>query len=415
MVYSLEQLLYNQLYTKFTTKNDFDNLNQLSLFLNYSYKHHRYLFIYLLNDLLSNLNKNNAIHMFTRIHSLLSNYMSIIKINLTLCHFTNNCYFKHPLFGKLLLNRIDSTEKNNYSSRFNKFTYNLFDTFNWKNVVVAGGSIFKILNTNNDFDNKLNTDYKYSDIDLFLYGQTKTKKEKVIYILNYLYTKFKKNMWIINNTNVLTILSPHYPREIQIITGSYKTPLQILNDFDVSHLQLCFNGSYIQMTDHCSQSIKHKCSSIMKYKINDNLIYKIASANYKLHITHDIEKEYTKIIDKYTFKWNNDISTFIEVDPLDHIITIFKEKQKDYISFINKKHITYDINPDLYNIDKLKNELTDIIKNNREPYASIPRIFYINPHNKYGFMTSIEECLDSIYLNFSGDFNSTNFYLTRCI
>lgn len=74
-------------------------------------------------------------------------------------------------------------EKSEFLNRFNSFTSNVFNNFNWKNVIVAGGCVLGCLLTN------AGNNYDSSDIDMFVYGLSQEEANaKVISTILHLVT-----------------------------------------------------------------------------------------------------------------------------------------------------------------------------------------------------------------------------------
>lgn len=397
---SLNDICYSNMYSR--VLNNSISYKEALIFLNHTFINRNYLFIPLLTDILSELNKQHKLDTFFELYTLLINYMHKEIINRSICNPGNNPYFKHYAFGKILLydlpesivyrkdnqipliyateQRFKSGENvisSSFKHNFCYYTQELFtDDFNWSNCIIAGGSIYKILGKN--FMDCCDTEYNKSDIDIFVYGQTKKKKEKVRYLINYFITKLKKII-IINKPNVLTIYSKYYHRDIQIIVGNYRTPLQILNDFDLSHLQLCYNGTKIQMTPNCFHSFRTQTTSIMKYTMNENLYKKIKSSGMSL-----------------VYKNEDLLSQFIlmENEPPDNPFSITDEFRKGTIT-------------------EIKNNVSTENNNREDSYYSFHAI-------KNGWCVDRALCVYNvdfnmfkhIYLNFSGSFGDTNFYMT---
>ena len=376
---SLQDSLYDTLYNKYIVNlNENININELTIFLKYSILNHNYLVIYIINDILNKLNSLNKMNYFFEFynHCIYQKMINTFLLQNYILSSINYSYFKNPLFGKHFL--VDFNTEVDFKEHFLDYTDNLFENFNWSNCIIAGGAAFKIIQK--DFKQR-KKDYKYSDIDIFVYGQTKTKKKKIIYILEYLIEHLNE-FYVVNFNNVLSIISPNYHREIQIIVGSYKTPLQIICDFDLSHLQLFYNGNKVQTISNCIDSISNKYSKIVKYKINENLLYKIYSIDYKLIINNSLNEDYLNIMKNYS-----DIEDFIN-------------SYKNKLSYKNKYLLNVQNNSD--------NIINDILKFKDVKNCYSSRILFFN--NK-----SIKKNLDKLYLNFSGTFENNSFYLCKII
>lgn len=375
----LQDTLYDTLYKKYIVNlNNNINIQELAIFLKYSILNHNYLVIYVINDILNKLNTLNKINYFFEFYNycISQKMVNTFLLQNYILSSINCSYFKNPLFGKHFL--VDFNTKVDFKEHFLDYTDNLFEDFNWSNCIIAGGAAFKIIQK--DFKQR-KQHYKYSDIDIFVYGQTKTKKKKIIYILQYLIERLNE-FYVVNFNNVLSIISPNYHREIQIIVGSYKTPLQVICDFDLSHLQLLYNGSKIQTISSCIHSINNNYSKIMKYKINKNLLYKIYSINYKIKINNSLNEDFSDIMKDYNCK--------------EDFLDIYKtELKKKYQHLLNVQN----------NSDNIINDILEF-KDIKNCYSS--RVLFFN--NK-----SIKKNLTQIVFDFNGNFENSSFYLCKII
>ena len=282
------------------------NLNVIPLYIWYNINNNMEIIEYIISDILSMLNKNKLLDNFQYIYPKIIKYIDKTIFDRILSINFNNVYFKSNYFNNLLL--VELTENlcfngtnydkcigydNSYNcfdkykigesvippvykilENFKRYTKNLFDNFNWSNCIMAGGMINKIVNK--DFDAYLDSGaYNNSDIDIYVYGQTKKKKEKLVYIINYL-REILGYYYIVNFPNVICLYFPTYHREIQLVVGNYKSPLQIINDFDFSHLQILFDGKNIKGTIYNKEALQTQTSSIIK-----KFTYKLIEKTYK--------------------------------------------------------------------------------------------------------------------------------------
>ena len=186
------------------------NLNVIPLYIWYNINNNMEIIEYIISDILSMLNKNKLLDNFQYIYPKIIKYIDKTIFDRILSINFNNVYFKINYFNNLLL--VELTENlcfngtnydkcigydNSYNcfdkykigesvippvykilENFKRYTKNLFDNFNWSNCIMAGGMINKIVNK--DFDAYLDSGaYNNSDIDIYVYGQTKKKKGKV--------------------------------------------------------------------------------------------------------------------------------------------------------------------------------------------------------------------------------------------
>ena len=343
------------------------NHNIIPLYLWYNYKNNEYLLKYILNDILVILNHNKELNLFKNLYKQIIKYINKTYLDSLLSNYKNNHYLRCNLFAEILLH--DLTKSNlvyksltyddsnflfkkhtyfdyydegepvispSYKENFNKYTENLFDRFNWSNCVVAGGLANKI--TDKNFETNLRSGlYDKSDIDIFLYGKTYKKKQKIVYILNFLKDKLGR-YYLGNFPNVLSLFFPNYHLEIQIVIGNYKSPLQIINDFDLSHLQMYYDGNTIRGTHENMYALETRSTKIMKDKINIKLISKLYNSGFTLVKTEHIEPLFKTIIDKIEdqqFKQKIDKtilwSSIILTNYSNSKISLFFQKRKTYL------------------------------------------------------------------------------------
>lgn len=162
---------------------------------------------------------------------------------------------------------------NTFMKRFEDvFSYE----FDWSNVLVAGGIISGLVD--GSYDEKT---YENSDIDIFVYGSTvnelHSNMERVYDdLVEQLYNEGGTiYSFVYNHTNIVTILSTSYNRPIQLIGYYTDDPHNILNNFDMSHLQIGYNGSNLLMTSAFVNAIECGVSHIMK---NSIYAYRFAKA-----------------------------------------------------------------------------------------------------------------------------------------
>lgn len=238
------------------------NINNIPNFLYLTYVHKENL-EFILDDVLMMLNKEKAINRFEKILNECKNIGGTFwdEMLYILSHKKYAVYMKQHFWSNFILQKIESEKNTNFA----KYTQNLFDTFNWSNVVVAGGSIAKIMDP--EFDKKLVLGaYNNSDIDLFLHGSTKTKKKKLQYIFKYLSSKLGKYA-IKFNENVVTIYSTNYHIPIQIICCSNKTLTQVVMNFTMSHQQIMYDGKHV----YCTHNYNHAMETKMSYCFDDTM------------------------------------------------------------------------------------------------------------------------------------------------
>ena len=339
----------------------------IPLYLWYNFNQQEYLFKYILNDILAILNHNKDLNTFQNLYKEIIKYINKTYIDSILSNYKNNHYLRCNFFSDILLHDLSNSNlvyksqvysdsdflfsKHSYfnyynegepvispsfKKNFNKYTENIFDDFNWSNCVVAGGLANKI--TDKNFDANLrNGLYELSDIDIFLYGKTYKKKQKIVYILNFMRDKLGR-YYLGNYPNVLSLFFPEYHLEIQIVIGNYKSPLQIINDFDLSHLQMYYDGKTIRGTQENMIALETRTTKVMKNKINIKLITKIYNSGFALVKTEYIAPLFKRIIGKiedYHFKQKIDKTikwcSVVLTEHKKYKFTLFFQKRKTYL------------------------------------------------------------------------------------
>jgi hypothetical protein len=381
------------------------NIDIIPLFLWYNYIHNFNKFYIILYKFLLYLNKNNKLDLFENIYYSLIKYCNKNDIKFYLLESYNTINLNHHFFEKILLFDLVKTNiiyrepddiklffdtkkhkmiykykenesiiNSDFQKNFDIYTNNLFVDFNWDNCIVAGGVINKIICKK--FMEKLKYGYyNNSDIDIFLYGTTDIKKDKILYIISFLKNKLGE-YYLIRNANVLTLVFPNYHCEIQIIIGYYITPFQVINDFDLSHLQMCYNGKNIKGTINTINTLESRISKVMKNKIT----YKLAEKTF----ISGFSMAHMKINDPYysIFFRNNEKN----IQPL-------LEFNED--NFINKTNLFF---------EKIKNKISSNKEFNITQYSKLK---YINRHNCYYIDPEIDidlTYINKLNLNFNGCF-----------
>lgn len=137
-----------------------------------------------------------------------------------------------------------------FKKRWNKFTYNIFNEIEWKDIIVAGGSICILLDENKDINN-----FKNSDIDIFIYGDK--INEKIKYLLFYIKKLNFNKIRYIYRDNIIEIFIENN-RKIQIIPTCFKTPEDIINSFDLSVTQIYYDRNNVFASHIGFNSLIHK-------------------------------------------------------------------------------------------------------------------------------------------------------------
>ena len=158
---------------------------------------------------------------------------------------------------------------------FKKETNNIFDSFDWSQVILSGGFLFGLLNNINE------SILDSTDIDLFILDKKEdTTQSKVEYITEF----FKKyNPYYVENNSVVNIIIPNLKYDIQLIVCDKENPFDIIYDFDFTYLCMFFNGQDIYCTLAAMTSIKYQISFInSKKSVNPLRLYKTVKKGLRI-------------------------------------------------------------------------------------------------------------------------------------
>jgi Ring finger domain len=147
-----------------------------------------------------------------------------------------------------------------FRQHFEIFTYSIIDnTFNWNGVVIAGGSISKLLMQHMELQ-----DYPIdSDVDLFIYGQTlKDRIASLISTLTYFRNKFGNKVYFASKGYVIDIYITGIERTIQIVMANNCNIDDILYNFDLDYVKVAYQNGQIIATPQFIASFKYQVSQI---------------------------------------------------------------------------------------------------------------------------------------------------------
>lgn len=236
---------------------------------------------------------------------------------------------------------------------FDNFTNNIFnysknyinkEPICWDNMVISGGSLSKLyMQLDKDPKYSKGPFYLSSDIDIYLYGTTGLRKNKLKYLIDYFKYYFgEDNCILLNRKNVIEILVKDFNRKLQIICGGFSTKYEVIYSFDMSHCRVLFDGNKF----YCDNSFK---------KTMENNIVTCSMIPLELRVFKALHqglkfKDNQKIITN-NINYENDVKDY--KDKYEKLITEIKQKKKD-LGFL------YD-----FDIDTFKN-FKYILKKNGE-------------------------------------------------
>jgi len=199
---------------------------------------------------------------------------------------------------------IDSHPK--FVNKFKYFTQESLEGLNWDNVIYSGGSLSLLFNPKikkNDFP-------ICSDLDLFVYGSRHIRIEKIKYLCTFFRKKYGKNAFFGLQKAVITIFIRSTPnsliRNIQIVNTEHHTPFQIINNFDMSHVQVFYKSGLVFASHKFVKYYVTMCSKIITTRCIECRAYKTSIMGYNLinnnKITIYKSKKFCQLTPNH--KWN---------------------------------------------------------------------------------------------------------------
>lgn len=187
-------------------------------------------------------------------------------------------------------NHVIYTEQE-FKNRFHEFTNNIFKDINWDGFIITGGFIYSTLIKIQD------TFLPCTDIDLFVYGETKeARKTTVRYLLDFFE---KHNVYFTVNRSVINIVRPN-SRNIQIVCTDANNPKDIIDKFDASYVKLYYDGKSVLGSYDSLLSIRTQTTTFTGQTIYITRLYKALRKGLQLKLDHDkMYKSADVIIDKY--------------------------------------------------------------------------------------------------------------------
>lgn len=185
----------------------------------------------------------------------------------------NNILFKHEENKE----QYAICTKERFEKNFDEITNDMFVRINWNNVLIAGGSILKMLTSQKNED--LINSNDYNDIDIFIYGlQGRDLMAKLFELEESIRSVIPKeyNMISIRMPRVIMFVSQHPYRHIQIILRVFRNINEILNTFDVDCCAVGYDGTNVFCTPRSHYAIVNHINVV-------NMAY--ASASYEFRLT----------------------------------------------------------------------------------------------------------------------------------
>jgi len=193
------------------------------------------------------------------------------------------------------------TDYTEFKHRYDHITHNIFpsksqEDWSWENVILSGGIMHYLVSNVVSLDDISRS----SDLDLFMYGSDKQQRKKSESIYNYLKKKFNDNIFFVRRGFVITAIirdpaniTSNPIRNIQIIYTKFMSLYEILNNFDNTYVQICYQNGYVLTTRKFIKYYRYFSSKICKstnicrhYKIFRGKLNIIPQLNLTMCIDH---------------------------------------------------------------------------------------------------------------------------------
>ncbi|AYV79329.1 MAG: hypothetical protein Faunusvirus9_7 [Faunusvirus sp.] len=205
-----------------------------------------------------------------------------------------------------------------YQQRLKEFSFGIIDeTLKFENIVIAGGSVVKLLSNKYDAAGD-------SDLDIFVYGTEKARRQTVEYLLDYFTTKCHgKQIYYASRGSVISVCIEDVNRNFQIIYTDHMTKFEIINGFDMCAVQMYYDGTNIMGTAECIRELRQQCIyNTTARDIRPDRIYKMYLKGFSVskRIINDIVNDITalSVVDIKTKSNIKDKDA--ETDKMDEII-----------------------------------------------------------------------------------------------
>ena len=145
-----------------------------------------------------------------------------------------------------------------FETKFKSFTGNAFAKFtayDWKNMVVAGGSVVAgLVGCNHHL-------FSDADVDIFLYRLTEAEARTKIARIWEL-TKSSGKNFCIRTPHTLTFVASPPRRHIQIVLRLHDSPEQIIEEFDVDVCSVYYDGKDVYGIDRSCRAFSTRVNLV---------------------------------------------------------------------------------------------------------------------------------------------------------
>lgn len=150
----------------------------------------------------------------------------------------------------------------------------------WENIIISGGSVARSVNT----ALVQRQSPPSSDVDIFVFGKTlEDRKATCEYLVNEVFEKnFPGKCWYTIKRAVMTVTVVGIPRQFQIICTSAQTGYQIMNNFDLTHVQFYYQDGRVLATPDAILSHIYMTTMIKKNSIFASRVYKSLVDGFKM-------------------------------------------------------------------------------------------------------------------------------------
>ena len=123
-----------------------------------------------------------------------------------------------------------------------------------------------------------------ADVDIFIFGKTlEVRQATCEYLVREVFEKnFPGKCWYTIKRAVMTVTVQGIPRQFQIICTSAKTNYQIIDNFDLTHVQMFYQNGNIYATPDAILSHIYMTSLVKKNSIFGSRIYKTMIDGFKM-------------------------------------------------------------------------------------------------------------------------------------
>jgi hypothetical protein len=174
-----------------------------------------------------------------------------------------------------------------FKQRFNDLTFHLLENVDWTNIIVAGGMPLEAYSRD-----RLNVN---SDLDLFIYGDEEERiLNKQLKYFNDVAIKLDKKIYFAYYFNIIILCIEDVKLIIQIIVTDKQSKYEIIDNFDMSHTVILYDGDNV----YCKQSFLESIKS-NKSKVNPTRLMKSSRIQKAIQKGFEVTDLYKKETEEY--------------------------------------------------------------------------------------------------------------------